>query len=362
MVSRWYNQKSVNSNTLVGKPSNWDFTTSRTSTSTITIWKTDLNKQDITLVEHIRNWEVISIYENGTTISLVVDIITITQKSIAFPVHEFLVDDTFIVYTTISRDSVTLENDEWDINVQNPLPSDGDSLYEKDIWVDTSITTDWVDLDDTWKSIVTIPFNNLHTRIQNTTTTNPKVIRIHLNRTINAQQVGLWSYWWGDFSNVKIILLGSWETEREVKDDSSNNTKYTSRNYEFEPQLFNAIRLEFYTADTITLSNITVQKAINVNSQIRGLRPDWTTWDVAVTNGNNLKVSLEEFETAFFDANPIPTSVVESAFNVEWDEIIPTFATLTDTYVYKLATVVVQTTTLTYTDSTKTVLASVTKT
>src|SRR6056297_2445441 len=78
-----------------------------------------------------------------------------------------------------------------DISSQNPLACDGDSVYAKDIWIEESDTTDWVDQDSTGDDIAIIPFNNLHTHIVNTTTDNPKTLTIHFNRTISAHQVGL---------------------------------------------------------------------------------------------------------------------------------------------------------------------------
>lgn len=182
------------------------------------------------------------------------------------------------------------------VSVQHPLPTDGDSVYCKDIWVDESAVTNWADIDSSDEDVACIPFTNLHTRIQNSTSDNPKILRIHFNRTVAAHQVGLGCTGGGDFSNVEVVLLGSGGVQRSVVDDTSNNTKYTSRNYPFEPQLFNALELHFHTADTVCLSNITIQKSTNVSAQIQGLRADGTIGTVNVTNGNNLKCSIEEFE------------------------------------------------------------------
>jgi hypothetical protein len=183
-------------------------------------------------------------------------------------------------------------------SVQYPLPTDGDSVYAKDIWVDQSIATDWLDEGDTASAEnILIPFTNLHTVITNTTATNPKILRIHFNRTINAHQVGLGCVSGDDFSNVKVVLLGSGGVERTVNDDSGNATKYTSRDYGFEPELFNALQLEFHTADPVCISNITIQKSVNVGAQIQGLKADGTIDTVNLTNGANLKISLEELES-----------------------------------------------------------------
>jgi len=144
MTSRWYNQKSTNTNTLVGKVSNWDFTVTRASTSTLTLSRSDLNKQDIAYIEHIREWDVAGIYWDMVDIDLSWNIVTITQRSIAWPVHEFLTTDTFIVYTSISRTDT-------DVKIT-------DSVFQK-VW-DKVTLTEWTTTDTrtytlSWTTVLT---------------------------------------------------------------------------------------------------------------------------------------------------------------------------------------------------------------
>lgn len=188
-------------------------------------------------------------------------------------------------------------------DVQNPIQIDGDSVYTKDIWVAESDTTNWIDQDNTGEELVFIPFNNLHTAICNTTG-NPKTLRVHFNRTIYSSQLalGVAAHPGKTFSNVVIKLLGSGGTIRDTVDDSNNNTKYTSREYPFEPQLFNAIDLEFHTDDEVCITNCTIQKSTNVNAFIQAQKPDDTIANIQATTGGNLKVSIEEYDDA---ANPI---------------------------------------------------------
>jgi len=248
----------------------------------------------------------------------------------------------------INSKSVTLVNDEGTgIDVQNPLPTDGDSVYCKDIWVDESIVANWDDIDSAEEDIICIPFTGLHTRIQNTTSDNHKTLRVHFKRTISAHQVGIGCSGGGDYSNVKVSLLGSGEVPRTVVDDSGNNTKYTSNNYEFEPQLFNALQLEFLTTDDVTLSNITIQKAMEVNSFIKLQIPDKSIVAAQGTTKGNFKTSVEEFDDTFYD-NPLP---IMKGFNIPlYDDIVLSYTgdDLTGV-VYKLLTVTVATLTLSYT-------------
>ncbi len=153
-------------------------------------------------------------------------------------------------------------------NVQYPQSTNGDSVYCKDVWIEQSDTTNWVDEDGTGLDIVCIPFTNLHTRIKNNTTDNPKTLLVHFNRTVYATQVGLGciDFPTDSFSNIKIIALGSGGVERVIADQSADNTKYGSRNIFFPKQeLFNAIRIEFHTTDPICISNITIQKVNEVS-------------------------------------------------------------------------------------------------
>lgn len=153
----------------------------------------------------------------------------------------------------------TLWKEVW---IQNPIQVDGDSVYVKDIWVEQSISTNWTDEGLAWIDPILIPFTNLHTVIKNSTSDNPKILMVHFNRTVFANQIWLWCFWiWNSFSNVKIIALWSWWVERVIKDESSDNTKETSKNIFFwQQELFNAIKIEFHTIDEVCISNITIQK------------------------------------------------------------------------------------------------------
>lgn len=168
-----------------------------------------------------------------------------------------------------------------------------DSVYIADIWVEESTWVGWEDLDATGKAVILVPFNGLHTRIQNDEVTSPKTLLVHFGRTVSAHQVGIGAFT-GDFSNLKVTLLGSGGVSRTLLDESGNSTKYSSRNYEFAPELFNALKLEFYTTDTVTVSNITIQKSINVTSQIKAATPDGTLVDIGASESGNLKITDAE--------------------------------------------------------------------
>ena len=150
-------------------------------------------------------------------------------------------------------------------SVQHPLTIDGNSIYVQDIDFNNSDFTDWVgDPENLFKS----PFS---ASITNSTGNNPKQIILAFKRTVNALQIGFGENNGGDFSNLKVSLLGSGGATRSVFDGSADDTDLTSRNAEFENELFNSLLIEFYTDDEVSLSNITIQRARYNTVQVQGI-------------------------------------------------------------------------------------------
>jgi len=181
------------------------------------------------------------------------------------------------------------------IDVQNPLPTNGDSVYEKDIWVEQSSIVDF-------SGSITDLFNNLHTVITNTTATNPKEILVHFNRTTILQSISFGANS-GDFSNIEIIAVVSGGIEITIIDNSADNTKRTSQTFELPVVGLNAIKIKFHTADTITLSNLFIPKIIGTVARIQGQKDDGDFVVIGATNNDNLKVSVQEYgDTPAVDA------------------------------------------------------------
>ena len=150
--------------------------------------------------------------------------------------------------------------------VQNPTPTDGDSVYCKDIDQSRS------DMGN-FSGSVCDSFDDLHSIVKDITSNNPKTLFVHFNRPVVTYALGLGNAE-GDnnpdaqnFSNVKIIGLNSGETETVLVDESTNNTKYTSRTFQFSPLGMNAVKFEFHTDDGVGLTNISVQKSALVTSR-----------------------------------------------------------------------------------------------
>lgn len=162
-------------------------------------------------------------------------------------------------------------------SIQYPLPVDGDAVYEKDIDIVEStpgtFTGDVQDLYNTY-GITDI--------LVDTSATNPKTLSIKFNRPITANSVGFSSAE-NDFSNVKIDFKDTAGTVRQTIDDSSNNTKYSSRLYPFTKATFLQMDVEFHTADTVGLNASLVPKieAMSI-SAIDGYVSETNTSDIAL--------------------------------------------------------------------------------
>lgn len=189
------------------------------------------------------------------------------------------IEESKSIATNIAQDS---------IDPQKPIKVDGDSVYEIDIDFNNSDFTNWIgDPAVLFQS----PFS---TSITNSTTDDPKVIIIAFNRTISALQIGFGENNGGDFSNIKVSLLGSAGSVRTLFDGSGDNTKRTSFNIQFDNQLFNSILIEFMTVDSVSLSNLTIQKARYNTVQILAKTPSNDFINLEATESGNLKTTDSE--------------------------------------------------------------------
>jgi hypothetical protein len=175
-----------------------------------------------------------------------------------------------------------------ELSTSYPLPVDGDSVNATDIWIEESVMGDF-------SGKITDLFDNLHSIVQDSTATSPKIVTIHFNNTIATTLIALGAHT-GNFSNIKIIGLVSGPIEFILVDEETNDTKYTTRQFDLESTGFNALRLEFYTTDEVTLTNVFIIKASSVIARVQGIKPDGTFAEFELTQGGNQKVSLEELE------------------------------------------------------------------
>ena len=177
------------------------------------------------------------------------------------------------------------------ISATNPLSTDGDSIYTKDIDLTYCTKVGWTG------DILSL-FSDLVSEIYNDTATSPKILRIKFKRTIYFNAMGIGCCTGKTFSNLKLEVLGSDDTVRYTYDDSANSTKYGTKLYSFEPVAGNGIILSFYTTDTVGLTNVTIQKETNVAARLKALMDDGTLVDIGASTGGSLKASIEDGQTA----------------------------------------------------------------
>jgi len=205
------------------------------------------------------------------------------------------------------------------VSVQNPFPTNGDSVYSKDINVSLSGMGDF-------SGVVTDLFDDLNSVVINVTANNPKDIIIHLERTVSSDSVDLGAVV-GDFSNVGISTAGSDHVFTSQIDESLDNTKHQSRLYRFETTIeFNLIKLSFSTIDTVTLSNCVILKSARVVARQHGpngleYAQDIVTGDRVNIDHPHAKIHEGRNYTSFAD-DPTATSVI-MAFRVESQGLSP---------------------------------------
>ena len=199
---------------------------------------------------------------------------------------------------------IALHNLVGEVDVQNPLPTDGDSIYVKDIDAEASDNF-------SFSGEIADYFNDLSTVNSDSSVASVKKIKVYLKRTIYTSAIGLGcSDTTGSFSNIKIELLGSGEAVRETIDNSADDTKYNSKVVRFAPAALNGFIISFLTTDEVKLSNITVRKDIKVDSQLEAQRPDGTMAHIKASRSDNLQVTDAESGLAIAKGEVLDTGFV----------------------------------------------------
>lgn len=174
--------------------------------------------------------------------------------------------NTFGIKHTDGVIHTTLVNDEgYLINVQNPLPINGDSVYSQEI--DRERST----LSAGWTGEVTDLVDDAYSILNNDTSNNPKTITIWLHRQIQSNILGFGTFT-GDFSNTKVSILQIDGNEITLADESNDSTKeqrFTVKN--IPPVTFLGLKIEFYTDDPVTVTGLAIAKATQTISRIQGI-------------------------------------------------------------------------------------------
>lgn len=181
------------------------------------------------------------------------------------------------------------------IEYNNPIPVNGDQTYPHDVNIENSV------LNNFSGSVIDI-FDNKYSYIQDTTATNPKIIRIEFERPISTQVLGFATDI-GSFSNL-VIKYGTTGTPDitliDLSTDSSARTVYIAP---YESIILSRLILEFHTANTVTLQFLSIAKNQYTIGQIQGQDPSGNIVTFNATRLGNFKVSIDEYgDTASIDA------------------------------------------------------------
>lgn len=182
------------------------------------------------------------------------------------------------------------DSDENPITEQNPEREDDGSIYVKDL---TPTGNDIGTFTGTNEDINKL-FNNLDDSIVDNTSTNPKYFEFKLNRPQTIGNVGIVAHT-GNYSNVKVIFKDRQDNIIQTRDDTSNNTKYTARNYSILAKNTCCIRVEFHTTDTVNVSFLRIPKDKSVSARIKGINDKGQDQEASFTNQGNMKMAVYEY-------------------------------------------------------------------
>jgi len=198
------------------------------------------------------------------------------------------------------------------VSVQNPVPTDGDSVYVKDVKDSLSDVGTFTGAD------LTTMFDNLDTSIVDSSAENPKWFMFKLERPITSGGIGVVAHT-GNFSNVHVEFMDRQENVLAENDDSSNNTPYNARRYPLTARDVCCIKVSFHTGDPVTVSFLRIATDTSVVARIKYIKPDGTEVEGRATAGGVPMASLQEYDEVFL-TNPLP--VREYGPNLDGDNYL----------------------------------------
>lgn len=249
------------------------------------------------------------VYTNGASLQTVFRLQTIAKANSKPSTHriksDIISDDDSELVTAILKIQTNDKDTYVNVDVNNPLPSNGDMVYGKDVLLNLSDEGDFVIPTEPTadkRRILTSFFSDVHIEKKNNTTDNPKQLTVTFRRPISTALFGIDSGPNGTFSNTKItIFQGQFSTI--LVDESLDNTKLTIKLFDIPPIKFSKILIEFYTADPVTVGMVGIFKSTEVAARIQAINDKGVVTDASATNQGNLKVAIQEYgDTPSIDA------------------------------------------------------------
>lgn len=176
---------------------------------------------------------------------------------------------------------VNIQTNNSDVSVQNPFPTNGDSVYAKDIDSDRSILNGFsgslLDLFDDADSLIT-----------DGSATDPKSYTVYFKRPLTTSEITVAAGQTGNFSNMKLFLYDISGAELLSIDNSTDNTKYTKYVFNSVPQTFIGYKIEFHTTDSVSVAFNYIHKAIDVQANIKILNVNNNLLEDAKGHNNSM--------------------------------------------------------------------------
>jgi len=210
-------------------------------------------------------------------------------------------------------------------NVQNPIPTDGDSVYCKDIDLRASsignFTGEICDLfNDYLKENIAASVGGGGV--------NPKSFTVSFKRPVVGSVFGVGSSN-TSISNAKLTIFGIAGEPLKVIDFSADDTKRSSLVFRFEQQIFAGGFVEFYTDDEVRISGAGVTKSQSTSIEaINGLvSVDNSTSELLLADEvfigpsiNTLNYGIVIVSTKSDQASALDgLSIQQSVDNINWD-------------------------------------------
>jgi len=236
---------------------------------------------------------------------------------------------------------VMLVADNEPVGVQNPLHTNGDSVYAKDLCIEQCSAVGFTfDVGSgTEEEVIKSLVSSVFVGKSNDSSDNPKTIYLQFNRPVLTSSFGINSAPGKFFSNTKIVL-GQGDFEWTAFDGSADNTQRQIYLFPIEPLKFSSMKITFHTTNEIGLGLIGIFKNQEVAARIQAMKPGGEVTDVGATNNDNLKVSVQEYgDTPSIDAfdrlrvsNPFTLFDSKQLYDKQplfWDEALGGSATST---------------------------------
>ena len=155
------------------------------------------------------------------------------------------------------------------VDVQHPLPTDGDSVYAKDIETTSSSAPGWLNEAGEPGNIIDL-FNNVNTKLYNDDVSNPKQLFVFFNRPLITDIVGLATLdATRQISNVKITSIQPGSVFKILYDNSADTTKHFQIEAKLdEPAILTGLLIEFFTADPVSLTYVGIAKTMQTQARL----------------------------------------------------------------------------------------------